>query len=169
MKRAALALVIAGVVSPAAFAQPPATVTFSKDVAPILQKACQNCHRPGAIAPMSLLTYQDARPWARSIKQKVSSREMPPWYIDRHIGINKFKDDPSLTDAEIGIIAKWVDQGAPAGNAADMPAARQFSDVDKWHIGKPDMIVSLPKAYELRANGPDEFYDADIDPGFPEE
>ncbi len=149
--------------------QPAAAVTFSKDVAPILQKACQNCHRPGAIAPMSLLTYQDARPWARSIKQKVSTREMPPWYIDRHIGINKFKDDPSLTDAEIGIITAWVDQGAPAGNAADMPVARQFSDVDKWHIGKPDMIVSLPKAYELRANGPDEFYDADVDPGFTED
>lgn len=166
MKRAALAFVIAGILCPAASAQQPATVTFSKDVAPILQKACQNCHRPGAIAPMSLLTYQDARPWARSIKQKVSSREMPPWYIDRHIGINKFKDDPSLSDAEIGTITTWVDQGAPAGNAADMPVARQFSDVDKWHIGKPDMIVSLPKAYELRANGPDEFYDADVDPGF---
>ncbi len=171
MKRAMLSLFFAGGFSCAAFGQQPpaAMVTFSKDVAPILQKACQNCHRPGAIAPMSLLTYQDARPWARSIRQKVSSREMPPWYIDRHIGISKFKDDPSLTDAEIGIITKWVDQGAPAGNAADMPVARQFSDVDKWHIGKPDMIVSLPKAYELRANGPDEFYDADVDPGFTED
>jgi hypothetical protein len=171
MKRAVLSLLFVGGFSCAAFGQQPpaATVTFSRDVAPILQKACQNCHRPGAIAPMSLLTYQDARPWARSIRQKVSSREMPPWYIDRHIGISKFKDDPSLTDAEIGIITKWVDQGAPAGNAADMPVARQFSDVDKWHIGKPDMIVSLPKAYELRANGPDEFYDADVDPGFTED
>src|SRR4030081_3693526 len=93
------------------------SVTFSRDVAPILQKACQNCHRPGAIAPMSLLTYQDARPWAKSIKQKGASREMPPWYIDRHIGISKFKDDPSLTDAEIATITKWVDQGAAAGNA----------------------------------------------------
>jgi Copper type II ascorbate-dependent monooxygenase, C-terminal domain. len=172
MKRAALTIVLIAAFYPATSGQEasaPPSVTFSKDVAPILQKACQNCHRPGAIAPMSLLTYQDARPWARSIRQKVSSREMPPWYIDRHIGINKFKDDPSLTDAEIGIITKWVDQGAPAGNAADMPVARQFSDVDKWHIGKPDMIVSLPKAYELRANGPDEFYDADVDPGFTED
>ena len=172
MKRAALTIVLIAACYPATSGQQAPTspsVTFSKDVAPILQKACQNCHRPGAIAPMSLLTYQDARPWARSIRQKVSSREMPPWYIDRHIGINKFKDDPSLTDAEIGIITKWVDQGAPAGNAADMPVARQFSDVDKWHIGKPDMIVSLPKAYELRANGPDEFYDADVDPGFTED
>ena len=175
MIRPVLALVVVGaaltVSQTAVIGQQPASapVTFSKDVAPILQKACQNCHHPGAIAPMSLLTYQDARPWARSIKQKVSSREMPPWYIDRHIGISKFKDDPSLTDAEINIITRWVDQGAPAGSAADMPAARQFSDVDKWHIGKPDMIVSLPKAYELKANGPDEFYDADVDPGFTED
>src|ERR1043166_7324618 len=77
------------------------TVTFNKDIAPILQKACQNCHRPGSIAPMSLLTYKDARPWARSIQQKVANREMPPWFIDKTIGIQKFKDDPSLTDQEI--------------------------------------------------------------------
>src|SRR5436305_11766718 len=158
MNRTLLSLLFVGAFSPAAFAQTP---TFSKDVAPILQKACQNCHRPGAIAPMSLLTYQDARPWAKSIKAKVASREMPPWYIDRHIGISKFKDDPSLTEAEIATIVKWVDQGAPAGNPSDMPAARVFADVDKWHIGKPDMIVSLPKPYELKANGPDEFYDVD--------
>src|SRR2546425_11341594 len=150
MRRAALAMLIGGALYPAASAQQPASapVTFSKDVAPILQKSCQTCHRPGAIAPMSLLTYQDARPWARSIKAKVTAREMPPWYIDRHIGINKFKDDPSLTESEIATIVKWVDAGAPAGNAADMPAPRQFSDVDKWHIGKPDMVVSLPKPYE---------------------
>jgi hypothetical protein len=172
MKRAALTIVLVAAFYPATSGQqaPAApSVTFSRDVAPILQKSCQNCHRPGSIAPMSLLTYQDARPWARSIKQKVASREMPPWYIDRHIGISKFKDDPSLTEAEIATITKWVDQGAPAGNAADMPAPRQFTDVDKWHIGKPDMIVSLPKPYELKANGPDEFYDADVDPGFTED
>jgi len=170
MRRVALTLVIAGALYPVTFAQqPPSTVTFTRDVAPILQKSCQSCHRPGAIAPMSLLTYQDARPWARSIKQKVTAREMPPWYIDRHIGISKFKDDPSLTDAEIATIVKWVDAGAPQGNPADMPKPRVFVDDDKWHIGKPDMIVSLPKPYELRANGPDEFYDVDVDPGFKED
>jgi len=172
MRRAALAILIAASCYPAPSAQTPSTaspVTFSKDVAPILQKSCQNCHHPGAIAPMSLLTYQDVRPWARSIKQKVASREMPPWYIDRHVGITKFKGDPSLTDAEIAIITRWVDQGAPAGNAAEMPAPRQFADIDKWHIGKPDMVVSLPKPYELRASGPDEFYDVDVDPGFTED
>jgi hypothetical protein len=171
MKRAALSLVIVGALYPPPFAAQsgrPAT-TFTRDIAPILQKSCQNCHRPGAIAPMSLLTYQDVRPWARAIKQKVQAREMPPWYIDRHIGIQKFKDDPSLTDAEIATIAGWVDAGAPAGNPADMPKPRIFADIDKWHIGKPDMIVSLPKPYELRANGSDEFYDVDVDPGFKED
>ena len=165
MKRAALMLAVTLGASPVA-AQ---TVTFARDVAPILQRSCQNCHHAGAIAPMSLVTYEEARPWARSIKQKVTAREMPPWYIDRHIGITKFKDDPSLTDAEIATIVKWVDSGAPAGSPADMPKPRQFADVDKWHIGKPDMIVSLPKPYELRANGPDEFYDVDVDPGFTED
>jgi len=170
MKRAAVSIAILATMGVAASAQQgSAPVTFSRDVAPILQKSCQNCHRPGAIAPMSLLTYQDARPWARSIKAKVSAREMPPWYIDRHIGITRFKDDPSLTDAEIATIVKWVDAGAPAGNSADLPAPRTFSDNDKWHIGKPDMIVSLPKPYELKANGPDEFYDVDVDPGFTED
>ena len=122
---------------------PAAPVTFSKDVAPILQKACQNCHRPGAIAPMSLLTYQDARPWARSIKQKVMSREMPPWYIDRHVGINKFKDDPSLSEAEIATIAKWVDQGAPAGNPSDLPAPQSGSPMTYMLNGKQYIIVAV--------------------------
>src|SRR5439155_15489837 len=114
MTRVALALLVVGALYAAASAQQPApaAVTFTKDVAPILQKSCQNCHRPGAIAPMSLLTYQDVRPWARSIKSKVAAREMPPWYIDRHIGITKFKDDPSLSDVEIATIANWVDAGA---------------------------------------------------------
>ena len=147
----------------------PAEVTFTKDVAPILQRSCQNCHRPGSIAPMSLLTYKDARPWARSIKEKVVRRQMPPWHIDRTIGITKFKDDPSLTDAEIATISNWVDQGAPEGNPADMPPPRQFSDADKWHIGKPDLVVSMPKPYMLKAKGGDEYYDIDLDPGFKED
>src|SRR5262249_22098139 len=111
-------------------AQQPATVAFTKVIAPVLQRSCQNCHRPGAISPVSLISYQDARPWAKSIKAKVTAREMPPWYIDRHVGITKFKDDPSLTDAEIALISKWADAGAPQGNPADTPAPRQFTDVD---------------------------------------
>ena len=147
----------------------PDQVTFSKDVAPIFERSCQNCHRDGSIAPMSLITYQDSRPWARSIKEKVVRKQMPPWHIDRNVGISKFKDDPSLSDEEIAIISKWVDQGSPEGNAADMPAPRVFSDLDKWHIGKPDLIVSMPKPYKLKATGQDEYYDIDVDPGFKED
>src|SRR5438046_6530921 len=167
MTRLALSIVIVAATSIPASAQQQtsAPVTFSKDVAPILQKSCQNCHRPGAIAPMSLLTYEDARPWARSIRQKVVNREMPPWYIDRHVEITKFKGDTSLTDAEVATIAKWADSGAPMGNPADMPPPRQFSDLDQWHIGKPDLIIRMPKPYKLRATGPDEFIDVLVDPG----
>ena len=151
--------------SPAAAGQ----VTFTKDVAPILQRSCQSCHRPGSVAPMSLMTYQDARPWARSMKQKVTAREMPPWHIDRNVGITKFKDDPSLSDAEISIIARWVDGGAQMGNPADMPAPRQFSDLDQWFIGKPDIIVTSDKPYILPAAGPDNIVDMLVDPGFTED
>ena len=84
-----------------------AQITFTKDVAPILQKSCQVCHRPGSIAPMSLLTYEDARPWARSIKQKIAVREMPPWFIDKNVGIQHFSNDRSLTDDEIATIVTW--------------------------------------------------------------
>jgi hypothetical protein len=146
-----------------------APVTFNKDIAPIFQRACQNCHRPGSIAPMSLLTYSDARPWARSIKQKVATRVMPPWHIDRNVGVGKFKDDPSLSDAEIATIVNWVDQGAPEGNPADLPAARVFSNLDQWHIGKPDIVVSMAKPYVLKAKGGDEYFDIDVDPGFTED
>src|SRR5262245_48048552 len=91
--------------SPAPASQPP---TFTKDVVPILQEHCQTCHRPDTFAPMSLLTYEEARPWARSIRQKVSAREMPPWYIDKNVGVRHFKNDVSLTDKEIATIVSWV-------------------------------------------------------------
>ena len=162
-----------GVVQLAALGQDSGKVqsqpTFAKDVAPILQRSCQTCHRPGAIAPMSLLTYQDVRPWARSIRQRVTNREMPPWYIDKNVGITKFKDDPSLTDEEIATITKWVDSGAAMGNPADMPPPREFSGYDQWHIGKPDYIVTMPKPYILAANGPDNIVDVLVDPGFKED
>ncbi|HYR45251.1 MAG TPA: c-type cytochrome, partial [Terriglobia bacterium] len=96
----------------------PAEVTFTKDVAPILQRSCQSCHRPDNIAPMPLLTYEQARPWARSIKEKVVLRVMPPWYVDPNVGIRKFKNDGGLSDQEIATIVKWVDSGAPRGNPA---------------------------------------------------
>src|SRR2546430_3566844 len=115
-----------------------AQVTFTKDVAPILQARCQVCHRPDTFAPMSLLTYEDARPWAKSIKQKVVAREMPPWYIDKHVGIRNFKNDVSLSDQEIATLVKWADSGAPKGDPADMPAVRKFDNDDQWHI-RPDL------------------------------
>src|SRR5580704_9566583 len=129
--------------------------TFAKDIAPILQKACQNCHRPGNIGPMSLLTYQEVRPWARAIKQQVAMRNMPPWFEDRAVGIQKFKNDPSLTDQEIAIISKWVDAGSPMGNAADMPPPKKFDDSDRWHIGKPDLVVSMPRSFEVKPEAAD--------------
>jgi len=134
-----------------------AQVTFAKDIAPIFQRSCQNCHRPGSVAPMSLIGYEDSRPWARSIKARVSKREMPPWGIDKNVGIQEFKNDISLTDQEIEKVVKWVDGGAPLGNIADMPKPKQFDDPRMWHIGggKPDLIVSMPKPYKVPAIGAD--------------
>src|SRR5438105_13702317 len=94
-------------------------VTFTKDVAPILQSRCQVCHRPDTFAPMSLVNYEEARPWAKSIKQKVAAREMPPWYIDKNVGVRHFKNDVSLSDQEIATIVKWADSGAAKGDPAD--------------------------------------------------
>jgi hypothetical protein len=147
----------------------PAAVTFTKDVAPILQRSCQNCHRPDSNAPMSLITYEDARPYARSIKTKTTSRLMPPWHVERNIGLQKFKDDPSLTEQEIATIAAWVDQGAQKGNMADMPPARIFADDDVWHIGKPDLIVEIPQPHVVASAGPDVWIDYIADSGLMED
>lgn len=147
----------------------PSAPTFTRDIAPILQRACQNCHRPGSIAPMSLLTYEEARPWARSMKARVSARQMPPWHVDRTIGIRKFKDDPSLSDAEVATIVDWVDGGALRGNPADMPKPRVFDDTDKWHIGKPDLIVALPKENTINAESSDWWADFVADSGLTED
>ena len=133
-------------------------VTFARDIAPILQRSCQKCHRPGSVAPMSLITYQEVRPWARSMKNRTALRDqpgvMPPWYIESDIGIQSFKDDPSLSEEEIAKIAHWADNGAPEGDPADMPAPRAFIDVDEWEIGEPDLIVSSP-SFDVPARAPD--------------
>src|SRR3979409_1412261 len=100
----------------AAEAAAPPQVTFSKDVAPILQEKCQQCHQPNSIAPMSLITFEDTRPWAKSMKQRVMTRQMPPWHIDPSVGVHDFKNDMSLTDAQIDTLVRWVDAGAPEGN-----------------------------------------------------
>src|ERR1700747_1618912 len=109
-------------------------VTFSKDVAPIFQKSCQSCHHEGTSAPMSLMTYAETRPWARSIKERVVRRDMPPWHLEKTVGIRQYKNDRSLSDDEIATIARWVDSGAPQGNPADMPPAPTFTSDKAWFI-----------------------------------
>ena len=118
-------------------------VTFHRDIEPILQRSCQVCHRPDNMAPMSLMNYQETRPWSRSIKNKVMAREMPPWHIDPNVGIQQFKGDRSLTKAEIQLIGTWVDNGAPRGNPADAPPPAQLADFGAWEI-EPDLIVTSP-------------------------
>ena len=139
-------------------APPSPPVTFSKDILPILQRSCQECHRPDSIAPMSLLTYENARPWARAIKAKTALRgrpgAMPPWFVEKTIGIQEFKNDTSLSEAEIAMIAAWADTGAPQGNPADAPTPRQFVDNKAWKIGQPDLIVEGPQV-EMQATSPD--------------
>jgi hypothetical protein len=123
-------------------------VTFNKDVLPILQNNCQTCHRPGGIAPMSLLTYQNARPWAKAIKAAVVSKQMPPWFADPHYG--EFRNAPKLTSANIQTLVAWADNGAREGDTADKPAAVQFAD--GWRI-KPDVVVSMPEPHVVPAKG----------------
>ncbi len=118
---------------------------------------------------MSLLTYEEARPWAKSIKAKVLAREMPPWYIDKNVGVRHFKNDVSLSDQEIATIVKWVDDGAPKGNPADMPPPRKFEDTDTWHMGQPDLIVQLPKDQVVPAAGADRWIDVLVDSGLTED
>jgi mono/diheme cytochrome c family protein len=151
------ALGLVGVLAsaPPALAQ---QVTFAKDVAPILQKNCQQCHQPGAIGPMSLTTFQEVRPWVRAIKQKVTTGEMPPYRYDRDVGVQRLKNDLRLSEAEIQTIARWVDSGAPLGNPADLPPPVTFPDPTKWafedQFGKPDLIVRT-KPFTLPATGQD--------------
>ena len=109
-------------------------VTFHKDIEPILQRSCQGCHRPGQMWPMSLVTYEDVRPWARAVREKVVERVMPPWHLDKTVGIRQFENDTSLSDAEIDIVARWVDAGAPRGNAADAPPPVTWPAEDVWRL-----------------------------------
>ena len=135
-------------------------VTFAKDIAPILQRSCQQCHRPASVAPMSLLTYEEVRPWARSIKMRTGLRNkrgaMPPWFIEKDIGIQHFKDDPSLTEEEIKKVAVWADSGAPLGNPADLPPPLDFGNEDDWAIGEPDLILETPEVV-VAAAAPDKW------------
>ena len=131
-----------------------AEVTFTRDIAPILQRSCQNCHRDGGVAPMSLVTYQQVRRYSSLIVYRTGLRDvagaMPPWYVEKDIGIQHFKNDPSLNDEEVAQIAAWVENGMPEGNAADMPPPREFPNDEVWVAGEPDLIV---KTNEILVEG----------------
>jgi hypothetical protein len=143
----------------------PAVPVFTKDVAPIFQAKCQTCHHQGTSAPMSLVTFDEVRPWVRSIRQRVANRDMPPWHLDKTVGIKHYKNDRSLNDDEIATITKWADGGAPQGNPTDMPAPRTFAPDTEWYIGEPDLKVTTPKDFVMYANGPDWWIDqfADVE------
>lgn len=124
-----------------------ATVTYHRDVAGILQKHCQDCHRPGEIGPMPLLSYEDAANWAGMIREVVKERRMPPWHADPSIGV--FRNDRRLSEQELATLLTWVDQGCPEGDAKDAPPPRSF--VTGWRIGKPDAVFSMPQAFVVPA------------------
>ncbi len=137
------------------------TVTFTKDVAPIFQAKCEECHRKGTGAPMSLTTYDEVRPWAKSIKQRVATRNMPPWHIDKTSGIQHFANDRSLSDDQIATIVAWVDQGAPKGDPKDMPPPKKWPDGEEWvlakQFGEPGIILKS-EDYTMPAHGQDVWF-----------
>jgi hypothetical protein len=147
-------LLLAGEQTPAASA----AITYTKHIAPVLQRSCENCHRADGVAPMALSTYEEVRPWARAIKQRTGmgprAGVMPPWYVEKDIGIQHFKNDPSLSEDEIAMIARWADSGAPRGNPADLPPPRVWNDATTWSIGEPDLVVRT-EDIEVKAGAPD--------------
>jgi hypothetical protein len=141
-----------------------AHVTFNKDVLPILQRNCQSCHRPGEIAPMSFLTYKDTRPWARAMKEAVTSRQMPPWFASE--GDGPFANDKRLSTGEIATLSAWADGGASEGDEKDRPAALSF--VDGWSIS-PEMVIEMPKDIEIPATGTINYKNILVKANFPED
>jgi hypothetical protein len=142
-------IVVSGIACLSLYGAKPAGVTYSKDVAPLLQRNCQQCHRPGEVGPMPLLTYGQARPWAKAIRQAVLTKKMPPWFADPKYG--HFKNDTSLSQKEIDTLVAWVDGGAPEGNPHDLPKPIEFAD--GWNIGKPDLVIEMPQTYQVPAKG----------------
>jgi hypothetical protein len=140
-------------------------VTFNKDIAPIFFKSCAECHRPGESAPFSVLSYKDVRPWAKSIREKVANREMPPWHADPHTG--EWANDRRLKQQEIDAITAWIDGGAKEGDARDLPATPQFAE--GWTIGKPDAVIEMPEEFTLAGSGPDEYQYFDAPTNFTED
>lgn len=147
-RECASSLWLAGVVAGHALAA--GTVTFNKDVLPILQKNCQICHRAGEIAPMSFLTYAETRPWAKAIKLAVVNKKMPPWFADEQFA-GHFRNERTLTSSDVATINAWVNSGSAEGEAKDKPAPAHFAE--GWSIGKPDMIVEYPHEIPIPASG----------------
>jgi hypothetical protein len=143
----------------------PAAVTFTKDVALVLQKNCQECHRAGESAPFSLRTYEETRPWAKAMKEAVLLKKMPPWFADRHYG--KFSNDRSLSQKEIDTLVAWADAGAPQGDPKDMPPPVNF--VEGWRIRKPDVVFEIPADFEIPATGTVEYQYIVVQTGFTED
>ncbi len=141
--------------------RPDTVVTFARDVAPILQQKCQVCHRVGSIAPMPLVTYDEVRPFAPLIKQRVQARTMPPWHIDKTAGIREFKNDRSLSDDQIGTLVRWVNAGAPRGDPRDLPPPVAWPDPRAWQLaapfGDPDLVVRS-KPYSVKPTGQDKWW-----------
>jgi hypothetical protein len=154
-----------------AIAQNGEEITYAKHVAPVFQAKCQVCHQPNSIAPMSLVTYEDAVKYSRRIRARVAARIMPPWHIDKTVGIQEFKNDRSLSDAEIAMIVKWVDDGAKQGDVRMMPAAAKFPDPNQWQLaeafGQPDLVVkSTP--FTVAARGQDKWHRPYVETGLTE-
>jgi hypothetical protein len=145
--------------------------TFAKDVAPIFQDKCEACHRAGSMAPMSLVTYQETRPWVKSIRERVITRNMPPWHLDKTVGIQHFANDRSLTDEQINTIVKWADAGAPMGDPKDLPSAKVWPSDDGWllakQFGQPDFVVKS-EPYTMPAHGQDVWWKPGTDIGITE-
>ena len=167
----ALGIAVAGFAPGLAYAEAPQNPTFSQHIAPLFQAKCETCHRPGSIAPMSLQTFEQVRPWARSIRERVIGRQMPPWHIDKTVGVQEFKNDRSLSDDEIATIVKWVDAGAPQGDPNNMPPPKIWPDGQGWNyaarFGEPDLIVrSMPWTQKAGAN--DTWWKPIVDSGLTE-
>ena len=157
-----LTCLVIGAGQPIVQAAPADEVTYTEHVAPILMTNCVTCHRPDQVAPMSLMTYEETRPWARSIRNEVAQRRMPPWHAES--GVQDYTNDVSLSDSDVDVILRWVDAGAPKGDDRHMPSLPAFND--SWQLGEPDVILSMNAPYEIEPDGNDEYRCFVLDPEF---
>jgi mono/diheme cytochrome c family protein len=164
MLQVSLAALFFGMAAFASAAESSAAITFNRDILPILQKNCQQCHRPGEVAPMSFLTYKDARPWAKAMKTAVVTGKMPPWFADPKYG--HFANNPTLSVKDVDALVTWADNGAPEGDAKDKPVPATFQD--GWNI-KPDMIIEMPKEFHVPAKGTINYQNILVKVNFPED